>query len=536
MYGIQDTRYTKVAYDILIKSGMVVDGTGKKPEVLDVGITEDKISALGNLEGSNAKYVIDASGKLVTPGFIDITNHSDTHLTLFREPGQESLVMQGITTIIGGNCGASLAPLASETAIHAIKKWADLSEINTDWATMKEFLTRLETMPFGVNFGTFAGYGTFRRGIVGDEIRMLNREEQEQIKFLADESLGVGAFGISFGLSFGHERIATTEELIEIAHRIRSAKGIAKFHLRAEGEEILASINEVIHIGREAGIPVHISHLKGIGKKAWWLIPKALELIDNARASELDISFDVSPYHTTGSLLYLLLPPWAREGGFAELFLRIDREAERQKMMGELERLTLHYEKILITSAKITDSVGHTIQELADEAEVTPEETILNLVRANEGRVTILGRTVSAKNTALQLQNANSIVATDGEGYKQEEFKSGNLVHPRSFGALPHFWHRFVMDRKLLSPEAAIQKATGGPAARLGIKNRGVIAEDNFADIVVFDPQLFCDRSTYRNPYRYPAGLEWVLLNGKIAVGQGKYMNARTGKILRKNL
>ncbi|MBI2056229.1 MAG: amidohydrolase family protein [Candidatus Sungbacteria bacterium] len=523
-----------MSYDILIKSGSVVDGTGKKPEVFDVGVSEDKIADIGHFENADAKIIINAAGKFVTPGFIDITNHSDTHLTLFREPGQESLVMQGITSVIGGNCGASLAPLASMQAIHAIKKWADPSEINCDWSTTKEFLDRIETMQFGVNFGTFAGFGTMRRGVIGDEIRALNTEEQNQIKLLASESLSAGAFGISFGLSYGHERASTTEELIEITRVMQGTKGVAKLHLRSEGTEILAAVNETIRIGREAGVPVHISHLKAIGKKAWELVPKVLELIDNARASGLNIMFDVSPYHTTGSLLYLLLPPWAREGGFAGLFQRIERETEREKMMEELQRMTLHYDKILITSAKIKDSVGRTIKELADEAGLTPEETVINLVRANEGRVNILGRTVSAKNTVLQLQNPNSLLATDGEGYRQEEFKSGNLVHPRSFGALPHFWHRFVMDRELLSPEAAIQKATGGPAVWLGIKNRGVIAKGNFADIVVFDSQLYRDRSTYRNPYRYPAGMEWVVLNGKVAVEQGKHMNARAGRVLRR--
>ncbi len=525
-----------MAYDILIKSGMVIDGTGKKPEVFDVGIEDDTITAVGHLENAEAKLVIDAQGKYVTPGFIDMTNHSDTHLTLFREPSQESLIMQGITTIIGGNCGASLAPLASSQAIHAIKKWSDPSEINIDWATMGEYLNRLDSMQFGVNFGTFVGYGTLRRGIIGDEVRTLNPEEQGQIKFLISESLGNGAFGLSIGLSYGHERISTTEEIIEIVRVMQSTRGLVKLHLRSEGKEILSAINEAIIIGREAGVAIEISHLKGIGKSAWSLIPKALALIDTARNSGLDIAFDVSPYHTTGSLLYLLLPAWTREGGFSELFRRIDYPGDRQKMREELERMTLHYDKIFITSAKTKTAVGHTIAELAKKAELSPEETLINIVRANEGRVTILGRTVSAKNTLLQLQNSNSLIASDGEGYSQEELHLENLIHPRSFGAYPHFWHRFVTDGELLSPEVAIQKTTGGPAARLQIKNRGVIKKGNFADIVVFDPQLFRDRATYRNPYRYPAGMEWVLINGKVGVSQGKHANARAGKIIRREI
>lgn len=523
-----------MAYDILIKSGMVVDGTGKHSEILDIGISGERIADIGIIQSADAKLVINASGKYVAPGFIDITNHSDTHLTLFRTPHQESLLMQGITTIIGGNCGASLAPLASPQAIHAIKKWVNPSEVNIDWTDMQEFLTRIESLQFGINFGTFVGFGTLRRGIIGDDIRALQQEEKEQMKLLLSEALGAGAFGLSLGLSYGHERAATTEEIIEIARIMQGSSSILKFHLRSEGVEILAAINEIIHIGRESGVPVHVGHLKGIGRKTWPQIPKALELISSAHGSGLDISFDVSPYRTTGSLLYLLLPAWAREGGFDELFRRMDREGERLKMMSDLEQLTIHYDSILITSAKTKNAVGRTIGELAKEGGLSPEETLINLVRANEGRVAILGRTVSSKNTILALQHPQSLVATDGEGYSQDEQKLGNLVHPRSFGTYPHLWHTMVIDHELLNPEIAIQKSTGGPAARLGITERGVLKEGNYADVIVFDPKLFHDRATYRNPYRYAAGLEWVFINGKEAVSQGKYTGVRAGKIIRK--
>jgi len=523
-----------VAYDILIKSGLVLDGTDSAPALVDIGIKEGKIAAIGKLDKEKAPVDINAFGKYIAPGFIDITNHSDTHLTIFKYPDLSSLIMQGITTIIGGNCGASLAPLVSREAINAIRKWVDPSEININWIEVKEFLEEVAKLRLGVNFGTFIGYGTLRRGIIGDETRLLNFEEREKIKLLLQNSIEQGAYGFSLGLSYGHERISTTEEIIEIAKALQKAGGIFKIHLRSEGKEILAAVNEVVRIGRETGVPIQISHLKAIGKKAWSSLPKALELISSARFSGVDINFDVSPYNTTGSLLYLLIPAWARSGGFTTLFKNIDSPTERKKIIEALRGQTIHFDKILIISAKMNSIVGKTLKEVIERSGLSPEEAMLEMIRANEGRVTIVGKTVSRKNTELEIKDADSIVASDGVGYNQEELKSGNLVHPRSFGAFPHFWHHFVNDLKLLSPQKAICKITSAPAEKLGIKKRGSIKKGNYADLVVFDPQLMRERATYKNPFRYPAGIEWVIINGQVAVEQGKYLGTRAGIVLKK--
>ena len=523
------------SYDTIIKAGTLLDGTGKEPVLSDIGINGNQISALGDLRGAKADRIIDAYGKYVTPGFIDITNHSDTHLTIFKYPGLESLVMQGITTIIGGNCGASLAPLGSKEAINAVQKWTDLSEINIDWAEMSEFLETMDRLRPEVNFGTLVGYGTVRRGVLGDEVRLLNDEEKQKIKLLIKKGLAGGAWGMSLGLAYGHERVSTTEEIIDICKILEGEGAIINLHLRSEGKDLIASVNEAISISRETGIPIHINHLKAIGKKSWPLLKKALTLIENAVNSGLDITFDVSPYNATGSPLYLLIPAWAREGGFVELFRRIDNTTEHQKIIDELKTYTLHYDKILVVAANVKSVVGKTVAEVATHAQLPPEEAMLELIRANEGRVTISGRTIHSKNMELASCSPHSFIASNGEGYSPEEAKTGNLVHPRSFGTFPHFWHYFVTDKKLLGPEKAIVKMTSGPAKKLGIKNRGVIAKDNFADITVLDPGLLRDRATYKNPYRYSDGINYVLVNGKIAVEEGKYIGARAGIVLRKS-
>lgn len=524
-----------MAYDVLIKSGTVINGTGEPPQLADIGVDGDRISAVGDLGNASATTVINASGKYVTPGFIDITNHSDTHLTLFKYPGLESLLMQGITTIIGGNCGSSLAPLGSKEAINSIRKWADPSQINVDWATVEEFLQKIDAMRPAINMGTFVGYGTLRRGVIGDEARLLNLEEREKVKLLLRDGLRQGAFGLSLGLSYGHERVSTTEEIIEIARVLENSGGIIKLHLRSEGKEILSSVNEAVRIGRETGVPVQISHLKAIGKKAWPSMSTALNLIGEARSSGLKISFDVSPYATTGSPLYLLIPAWARQDGFDNLFQKINDPEERRKVIEALKLHTLHYEKILIISAKIKTIVGKTIAELASFSNMSPEETLLDTVLANEGRVTIIGRTVSKKNVELSIKDKNSLIASDGAGYNQEASQEGDLVHPRSFGAFAHFWHSFVTDKKIITAQEAIKKITSAPAKIIGIDRRGLLAKGNFADIAVFDQQNFRDRATYKNPFQYALGMDWVIINGKIAVKGGQFQEVHAGNILKKH-
>ncbi len=523
-----------MAYDIIIKGGAVLDGTKTKMRTVDVGINGKEIAAIGSLDPPQAKIIVDAAGKYVTPGFIDITNHSDTHLTLFKYPAQESLLMQGVTTIIGGNCGASLAPLGSSHALEAVRKWANPSEINVNWTRVGEFLDEVAKLRLGINFGTLVGHGTLRRGVIGGESRSLNIDERARVKLLLSEGLKEGAFGFSLGLAYGHERVAATEELLDLCAPLKEQGGLLKIHLRSEGRELIASINEVIRISREAAIPVEISHLKAIGRKTWPALPKALEMIQNASTSGADITFDVSPYSTTGSLLYLLVPSWARENGFRELFQKIRKPDERERIIEAIEASTLHYDKILIVSAKMNSIVGKTLAEIAEHSGLRPAEAILDTIRANEGRVKIVGKTLSTKNTALAVAYPNSIVASDGAGYSQEEQKSGNLVHPRSFGAFSHFWHHFVNDLKVLSAEEAIQKIASRPAERIGIKGRGVLKKGNFADIAVFDPRLIRDRATYKNPFRYPSGIEWVLVNGKVAVENGRYTGIRAGHVIKR--
>lgn len=522
-----------MAYDILIKYGFLHDGAGSKEVLGDIGIKDGEITAIGNLGSATAPVIVDARGKYVTPGFVDITNHSDTHLSLFKYPTQESLLMQGITTVIGGNCGASLAPLARGEAINAIKKWANPSEININWAGVGEYLEALKKLRPAVNFGTFMGYGTLRRGVLGDGVRPLEPSEIESIKYLIIQGMAEGAFGVSLGLSYGHERVSSTEEIIEIM-KVLPKSGILKVHLRSEGRELLASVNEIIQIGRETGASVQISHFKAVGKNAWGSFAHALELIAIARTSGLNINFDISPYAATGSPLYLLVPAWAREGGLADLFKHLDDPNDRKKIVAQIDALSYHFDRIRVIAAKTDTIVGATIAEIAERSGLSPSEALLQTVQANEGRVAAAGHFVSMKNIGFGVENLNSFIASDGNGLSQDMSLTGNLVHPRSFGAFPHFWHRYVRELKRVTPEIAVKKMTSFAAGKTGMEKRGVLKIGHYADIVVFDPGLFRDRATYENPFRYPAGIEWVIVNGEVAVEQGRPLGTRAGMILKK--
>lgn len=510
-----------------------MDGSGKKGFLSDIGIKGDKISAIGDLSNSSVEITIPASGYYVAPGFIDITNHSDTNLTIFKYPFQESLVAQGVTTIIGGNCGTSLAPLAHYSIIHSVKKWADPSDINVDWLSFGEFLTSLEKKGMGVNFGSLVGLGTLRRGVVADISKPAGVEERQKIRLMLDQSLKEGAFGLSSGLIYSHEKGASVEELVSIV-KILKNDFIYSAHIRNEGKEFLASVNEVLSIARESGAKLHISHLKAIGRKSWPDFSRALKMIEGAASSGMDVTFDQFPYRRTGSLLYLLLPLWVRDGGFTKMFERFQNPEIREKIISDLKNFTLHYDKIIISTAKDKSIIGKTIKEIADSGGVDPENAMLDILFANEGRVTIFGRTLSMKNFLTGSSSAYSILSSDGAGFSADERHSGDLIHPRCFGTFPHFLHKFVKEKGILSWEDAIKKITSKPAEKLGIKKRGRIEEGYFADLAIFDPVALKDRATYRNPYLYPLGMGWVIVNGQIVFEQSVFKNKKAGKILRK--
>lgn len=520
--------------DLIIKNGMVIDGTGKQAYRADIAVIKGKIGKIGDLSADTASRTIDATNMYVCPGFIDITNHADTHWTLFSSPGQESMVRQGITTIFGGSCGSSLAPLVRSDVIKSIQKWADISKININWLGMDEFLKELEHHKLGVNFGTFVGHGTLRRDVLVDDISTAAAVDMEQMDFLLKRAMKEGAFGLSFGLTFGHGHAASPEELLLLAKSVKDAGRLITIHLRDEGKNLLPSINEVLHIMRETGVRIQVSHLKALGRESWEEVPKALDIFRRAREEGMDISATVFPYTKTGSLLYTLLPAWAREGGKEAIFARLRHEEERRSIIQNLEEATLHYDNITIASAKNDKRiVGKSLRRVAGDWGLKIEEALLQILLLNDLSATIFGATIRQDNVDALYKEPNVYFSTDGVGMGMETAQSGDLEHPRSFGATARFLGEYVRDRNVLSWEDAIYKMTKGPAETIGLKGRGILALEAHADIVVFDPERIVDNATFDDPFQYPSGIEYVVVNGAVALEKSKPTGDFSGAILR---
>jgi len=520
----------------IIKNANIIDGTGKKMFQADLGIEKDKIKSIGNLQNKKASLVIDGSGLYIAPGFIDILNHSDSYLTIFSMPEAQSLVSQGVTTILCGNCGSSLAPLVDEKAIKSIQKWGDISQISVDWKEMGEFLNIVAGLRLGVNFATLTGHSTLRRGLIGDVYRALMPKEIEDMKLLLEQSLKQGAFGLSFGLAYSHEKIAPQQELIEMARVMQKNKGMLAIHLRSEDEEILSSINEALTIANYSQASLEISHFKILGEKFWIKWPKSLQLLEESAKGKMNVNFDLYPYRTAGVVFHLFLPDWVKKGGKNDMLRQLKKPEVKEKVLEELKNSKLSIEEFVPSISRLGKSViGKTIKEIAESQGVGVEEAALNMFIISEGRLIVFAPAISQGNVKQGIIHPLSFVSSDGAGYDLDYGKkTGELIHPRSFGAFPRFFKKYVVEENLMTWEDAVKKVTSGPAKKIGLKNRGEIKEGNFADIVVFDPKTISDRATFTNPYQTCDGIEYVFVNGEMAIRGKKLTQSRSGMVLKR--
>ena len=507
-------------YDILIKNGTVIDGTGNVGRKLDVGVEKDRIvEVAAKIPEAKGRVVIDAKDKFVTPGFIDIQNHSDSYFTLFDQPQQSSLLAQGITSIVVGNCGSSLAPLASLESIKTIQKWHDLAGVNINWVTFGEFVQCLSQKNLGVNVLSLVGHATVRRGLLKDSVRPAQMEEMRVMKKLVDKSLDEGAVGLSMGLIYAHEVNSSEEELKLLVSSLKPRRKFLSIHLRSEASHILEAVDEAIDLATASDVALKISHLKVRGQKNWHLFDHVLNKLEIAYHQGLKISFDVYPYDTSWSVLYTYLPKWAYEAGRAEILRHSSAAADRRKILDYLKSSGQNYGQIVIATAENNPGfVGKTLAQIASNQGVSVEEAMLNTITACRAQVVVFDHNLSDEQVELLVFSPLSIIASDGAGYEKE---SQNLVHPRCFGAMPKFL-RMVREKKTVSWEMAIKKLTMEPAGLLNLKDRGKIAKNTMADIVVFDPVTVTDLVDYEHPYKFPLGIETVLINGKIAFADNK--------------
>jgi N-acyl-D-amino-acid deacylase len=524
-----------MAYSIIIRNGLVFDGQKSPGYAADLGIEGDRISAVGDLKNVSGDMEIDASGLYIAPGFIDLTNHSDTHWTLFDRPGQDSLLTQGVTTILGGNCGSSLAPLVQASDIGSIEKWIDASKININWQRLSEFFKELEKRRLTLNFATLVGHGTLRRSAGINDSRPATPEEINKMSYLLYQALSDGAFGLSTGLGRSRESSADDEEMRQLLIQVKKAGGFGAHHLENEGSEVVSAVSRIAGFSRELGVKEHISHFKVLGRKSWPKQETALEIIERGRRDQIQLTIDLFPYTATGSNLYYLLPEWAREGDKDTILERLKNKGRRNDIVAELKNITLHYEKIIIASTlHDTGSAGKSVKILAEISGLAPEELMIDLLLVNDLQVSIFNENISEDNLISALKKDYAAISSDGVGLGIEGM-SYDLPHPRSFGAFARVFDLFVKQKKIFSWEEAIYKMTGLPAKILGLKKRGLIEKDAFADIVVFDPGAVRDQADYQKPRKFSQGFRFVFVNGAAAVLEGTLTGEPSGRILKKN-
>lgn len=521
-------------YDIIIRGGTIIDGTNRRKYPGDVGIKRGKIAKIGELKEACANTVIEAGGQIVAPGFIDLLNHSDGYWTMFNFPHLESLTQQGITTMIGGGSGTSLAPLASPETIQTIRRWTNVEEITLNWLTMAELLAEVERQKLAVNFGSLVGHITLKRGLIKDDVRDFTEEEFKIAEKMLDRALYDGAFGFSTGLSYSHGKFARVEEIIRLVKVVSKYNGIYATALRDEGAGLVTAVDEAIAVGRATSVPVEISQFKAKGKKNQALFSEALSHIEKAANEKVNINFDLYPYSITGTVLYTYLPDWVTQGGRKAMMEKLKNPQLRSKILAEMGSNRHDFSGLTIAQSSNLAFVGKKITQLGHETGISPAEAVIDTLIASSGKAICFDPALSENAIKAGLTNPLSIIATDGSGYSLSYAESKNLVHPRSFGTYPRFLGRYVRDHKLLGWEEAIYKITGMPARKLGILDRGFIQENLQADIVVFDPAQIRDDATFANPYHFPEGISSVIVNGREVVHQGQNTGQRPGMVLRR--
>ncbi|HKP81916.1 MAG TPA: D-aminoacylase [Pyrinomonadaceae bacterium] len=529
-------------FDLLIKRGRIVDGSGRAAYIADVGIKDDRIVRIGNLSQTTATRTIEAQGLVIAPGFIDMLGQSETYLLI--DPRAMSKVMMGVTTEITGE-GESIAPI-NERQIKEQEDLLKLTGLTIDWRTLDEYFKRLDKQGSGVNLGTFVGATQVREYVIGYDDRAPTPQELDQMKKLVAEAMLDGALGLSTSLQYVPARFAKTDELIELAKVAHQYGGIYATHQRSEANTIDASLDEVFEIAQKAQIPVEIWHLKTAYKKNWGRMSHVLARIKQARDRGLDITADIYPYIAGSTALSACLPPWALEGGTEKMLARLRDPQTRERLKKEISEEQTAWENIYLGSGgpsgvligavlnrELESLQGKRMSEIASEQKKDPLDAVFDLILADRGQTSAIYFMMSEADMRAAMQSRFVSFCTDSGARATDGPLAGSKSHPRGWGSYPRILGHYVRDEKLLSLETAIHKMTGAPAARVGLRDRGLIREGMFADITVFDPAKVIDRATFESPNQYPIGIEYVLVNGKISVDKGQRTSALGGRVLR---
>src|SRR6267378_1527090 len=529
-------------YDLLIKNGRIVDGSGEKAYNADLAIKGDRIARIGDLAHATAARVMDARGLIVAPGFIDMLGQSESYLLI--DPRGMSKIMMGVTTEITGE-GESIAPINDRQ----IKEQEDFNRrynLNIDWRTLDQYFKRLERQRTGLNLGTFVGATQVREYVVGFDDRPPSASELEQMKNLVAEAMKDGALGLSTSLQYVPARFATTDEIVELAKVAHQFGGIYATHQRSEANALDESLSEVFEIARRAHIPVEIWHLKTAYRKNWGRMPEILNRIRRARARGLDITADIYPYVAGSTALSACLPPWALEGGTDRMLGRLRDANVRERLKKEITTDSKDWENIYLGSGgaggvligavvnrELEAAQGKRLSQIAEEQSKGPLDALFDLILADHGQTSAIYFMMNEDDMRAAMRAPFVSFCTESGSRATDGPLAGSKSHPRGWGSYPRILGRYVRDEHLLSLEEAVHKMTGAPATRVGLRDRGFVRQGMFADITIFDPRRVIDRATFEMPNQYPKGIEYVLVNGQISVDKGQRTPALAGHVLR---
>jgi N-acyl-D-amino-acid deacylase len=531
---------TLKSVDIIIRGGTVYDGTGRPPVKADVGITGDRISAVGNLSRYTAPTIVDAKGLAVAPGFINMLAHSESSLIV--DPRSLSEIKQGVTTQIFGEL--SMGPLNDEMKRRRRDQQGDV-KFDIEWTTLAEYLRYLEKRGIPQNVASFIGAATIREYVIGLEDKPPTPEQLDQMRELVRREMEAGALGITTALIYPPAFFAKTEELIELCKVAAKYQGKYTTHMRSEGNQLIEAVQETIRISREAGLPAEIYHLKASGEANWPKMNQVIKMIEDARRQGVKLSADMYTYPAGGTGLDASMPPWVFDGGREAAYKRLQDPAMRKKIADAIRTPTNEWEnlyllagspdRILLASfrtEKLKPLTGKTLAEAARMRGEDPVETIMNLVLEDRSRIGTIYFLMSEENIKKQMRQPWVSFGSDAASIAPEGNFLKSAAHPRAYGNFARLLGKYVRDEKVISLTEAVRRLSGLPAANLGLDHRGFLKVGMFADVVVFDPKTIADRATFESPHQLAVGVTQVFVNGVQVLKDGEHTGAKPGKAL----
>ena len=527
-------------YDVLITNAQIVDGTGGEPRQGAIAIKDGKIAAVGNLATSAASRTIDAKGRTVSPGFIDMHSHSD--MPLLTDGNAQSKIRQGVTTEVIGESG-SVAPRKEPSGA-------------ATWTDFNGYFTAIEKNGISPNLLSYLGLGTVREMVIGEDDRKPMPAELEAMQTMVSSMMDQGIFGVSTGLIYPPNAYSTVDELADVSKPAAEKGGLYASHLRFDGAKLREGIEEAVAIGERAGIPVHVFHIKVTGQKNFGRMKEVIDIVEAARARGIRVTADQYPYVASSTGLTATIPPWALDGGTARLLERLKDKAQRARIRRDMEDQNPSWESRYQSAGTWQNvqlaAIGRTrgaaeqgtspnrkyeglrVAEAAKQAGKDPFDFVFDLLIEERGSVGCVYFIIDEADLALALKQPWVAIGSDGSAFATEGPLRAGVPHPRSFGTFPRVLGRYVRELKVITLQEAIRKMTSLPASILGLPDRGTIQEGQWADLVIFDPSTVADQATFEDPFQYPVGIETVLVNGQVVLDEGKHTNARPGKVLKR--